>query len=106
MFEDYIKRVTKEDERPLGKRGECFYCKRAVGQTHKDECVCLTRKITLEIKGNIEIDVPSFWDADLIEFHFNESSWCADNIIDELNKHIKSRGCLCDILQFRYINNV
>lgn len=40
------------------------------------------------------MDVPSDWDKAMVEFHLNESSSCASNVIDKL-KELDSHGCLC-----------
>lgn len=46
---------------------------------------------------DLHMDFPEDWDNDMIWFHLNESSWCADNLIDLLKEHSKKNGCICDI---------
>ena len=46
---------------------------------------------------DLPMEVPDEWDKDMIEFHFNESSWCCDNLIDELEKFSEEHGCICPI---------
>jgi hypothetical protein len=50
-----------------------------------------------------EIEVPAYWDKHAIEFHRNESSWCAGNALDEL-KAIND-GCLCPVTEYEYIED-
>lgn len=54
---------------------------------------------TVNIKWtiNLPVEVPDDWDNDLINFHFNESSWCCDNLIDLLEKYSEEHGCICGI---------
>lgn len=50
------------------------------------------------------ISVPRSWDVHMIEFHRNDSSWCSDNALSELNDLIKNGDhCLCAYTSFRYI---
>lgn len=45
----------------------------------------------------IPMDFPDDWsDAD-IDFHLNESGWCASNIIPLLEKYEEDHGCICNI---------
>jgi len=47
-----------------------------------------------------EVDVPSRWGKENIEFHRNEGSWCADNGLDELQELAEKKGCLCETSVF------
>jgi len=46
-----------------------------------------------------DIKIPNFWDKDNVEFHRNESSWCADNALDELKRLVKE-DCMCPITHY------
>ena len=48
---------------------------------------------------DLPMEVPKDWDSDLIYFHFNESSWCCDNLIDLLKKYSEEHGCICKICE-------
>lgn len=50
-------------------------------------------KVTIMLPMNF----PEDWDDDMIEFYLNESSWCWDNIIRELNNYSNENGCICNI---------
>ena len=49
-----------------------------------------------------EVSVPADWDKDMVEFHRNESSWCAGSLVDELGD-MDSEPCLCCACEFRCI---
>ena len=88
--------IDDDGIRPAGQPDECFYCGQKVGQPHKLDCVILTRKVKIRYSYEIEIEVPHSWDKDTIEFHRNDSSWCAHNSLEELEEFgDKDNGCLC-----------
>lgn len=103
--------VDEQAERPNGERGECFYCRQPIGERHKDGCVIRTRRVRVKATIEYEVEVPADWDASMIDFHFNESSWCTDNILDDLSKDInrreaEGRECLCGSAEFDYLGEV
>ena len=94
--------VIKNDNgiRPAGKPDECFYCNQKVGTPHKEDCVCVYKKVKIKYTYEIEIEVPFDWDKEQIEFHRNEGSWCADNSIRELEEIAEQENsCLCGCFQ-------
>ena len=95
-------KVGEDAIRPAGKPDRCFYCGRLLGENHRRKCVLVKRDIEIEAKFRIVVSVPAFWDKDLIEFHFNESSYCANNLIDKLKDNAKER-CLCDRTEVVYL---
>lgn len=48
---------------------------------------------------NLPMEFPEDWDKRMIEFHFNESSWCCSNLIELLEKYDEEHGCLCGICE-------
>jgi len=100
-------KVTEKATRPAGNAGECFYCREAIGATHKDDCVLLTKKVKVELYIEHIETVPAHWDKDDIEFRFNESTWCATNALDELTElYGKDDGpCMCPVTTVRYIED-
>lgn len=62
------------------------------------------------IKATMTIDViyevPEEWDENMINFYFNESSWCADNMLDLLIERSQNGKCSCDITEFSYVKDV
>ena len=95
--------VTKENgPRPRGRDDECFYCHHAIGTEHAKTCVCRKRTIMVRVEIDMAYDVPEHWDKDMIDFHFGDSSWCADNIVERLQK-LQNAGhtCLCSFANFK-----
>ena len=108
---------------------ECFYCLQRIGTPHLQQCVIVTKRVELRVHallsdtqaftGLWQLDVPHSWDADMIEFHKNEGSWCASNILDQrevvwendnawtvLGEAHRAEGCLCNVLVFRFVRVV
>ena len=52
---------------------------------------------------NLPMDFPQDWDDKMIEFYLNDSSWCSDNLIEELQKYSKEHGCICNISEARIL---
>lgn len=104
--------VLKDDYgiRPAGKPDECFFCHSKVGEEHKSNCAVIEKIVRVQYTYTIDIAVPHHWDAHNIEFHRNESSWCADNSIDDLVKYkekLENEGeCLCFRFNAKYISDV
>ena len=59
------------------------------------------QKRMVKIEINLPMEFPKDWDDKDIDFHLNESSWCASNIIDELLKYEEGHGCICRICKFK-----
>ena len=59
----------------------------------------LRKERIIELTIKLPMDFPADWDDDMVEFHLNESSWCMDNIIDELKKYSETHGCICGICE-------
>lgn len=112
--------------RPAGAPDECFYCGQKAGSPHLRACVVVKKKVEIKVysrdnslSGLFETNEPWSHDAKMIEFRYNESSWCMSNVTDrevrwqqpdasarlqELEK--KSGGCLCGALVFRFVRVV
>lgn len=99
--------VTADDNgiRPAGPPDACFYCHQKVGQKHKEDCVLTRKPVRVRVTIEYTVQVPQTWDADAVLLHRNGSSWCADNLIDELiadrEWHDSTDGsCLCGRVVF------
>lgn len=92
-------KVTTKAMRPASKGVCCFYCGQGVGEDHKPECVMIQKKVKVRMVVEYFASVPAHWDKHMIEFHRNESSWCASNALDELNK----LDCICQNTNFEYL---
>lgn len=97
-------RVTKDDTRAYnGGRGtpdKCFYCPAKLGEPHDPECICPQRTVVLEAKIEMVVKVPANWTEADIMFHRNEGSWCAGNLVDELQA---GPECLCPNTEFSFV---
>ena len=89
--------VASDDDgiRPAGPPDRCFYCGGPVGQPHAPDCVCVKKRVRLRYSFILDVDVPHGWDEDQILFHRNDSSWCADNALYELEASTGDDACLC-----------
>lgn len=84
--------------RPAGPPDECFYCHQKVGKPHGRECVTVTKLVRITYTVQVDTRVPHSWDEDATRFHRTESSWCADNMLGEIEAHAAEEEgdeCLC-----------
>jgi len=95
--------VTEKAMRPASDKRRCFYCLAPIGDEHKQDCVLVKKKVTVQMKISYEITVPASWEKHQIEFQRNDGSWCADNAISELEEIAEKEGCLCNRAEFEYI---
>ena len=51
---------------------------------------------------------PHDWDAEMFEFHRNDSTWCADNALDDIEEFKEKKGasCLCAMMQAKFLEVV
>lgn len=60
-----------------------------------------------KVRATIEytVQVPASWDKHMVEFHRNDGTWCADNMVAELQELIDEERdtCLCDSVKFECI---
>ncbi len=106
--------VKDEDVRPARQDGTCFYCRQELGTAHKEECVIWTKKVKVRVTVEYEIEVPRKWTKENIEFHRNEGTWCADNMVAELEGVMGSswdseeeyRPCLCGAVKYEVIDEI
>lgn len=108
--------VTEDHVRPARPDGTCFYCSEPIGAPHKiDECVIPVRAVNVRISFDITLDYPAGWDGSDIEFHANESSSCATNLLRSVARYadmevdhndILKHKCLCDTTHLEYLGEV
>ena len=97
--------VTPEAIRPAGAGDRCFYCAQPVGEVHLNSCVLVNKKVRVCLTIEYEVDVPSSWKKENVEFHRNDGAWCSDNLISELEGIIEKTGCLCSVAHFEYLED-
>jgi hypothetical protein len=53
------------------------------------------KKVPVAVTILLNMEFPADWDEDAIDFKLNDSSWCASNLIPEIEAAAKEDGCLC-----------
>lgn len=105
--DDWTVLPNDEGIRPAGPPDACLYCRRRVGEEHGAECVIRDRTVMVAVTLELVIRVPESWDAEQVEFHRNDSSWCEANWADELAAafdHLDATGsCPCGDIRTRYL---
>ena len=99
-------KVTKKAMRPASSKKECFYCHENIGDFHTDSCVLIRKKVLVAATITYEVSMPKDWGGEEIEFQRNDGSWCAANIIGELEELEKSGDCLCGRTEYKYLKDV
>ncbi len=110
MFFEPSKEVTPlNGPRPAGEATECFYCKQQIGDEHAPHCVCRVKVVMVKVEVVIPRAVPASWDTDMIDFLFNGSSWCADNVESDLKAYLDAKSedapCLCARFNGSYLRD-
>lgn len=106
MTEENWPLVTEHDTAPAGRPDECFWCQQRIGNPHAQDCSRVVKTVQLKYTYLVEVTVPHHWTEKDVEFHRNESSWCADNSLDELEAHMSANECLCPRFSCNYIADV
>lgn len=96
--------VTEASARPTGKPDECFYCSQKIGEEHKKNCVIRKKTIVVDFTIRTVMDVPEDWDEEFINFRYNESSWCVDNILPIFEKK-SEHSCLCMNTEAKFVRD-
>ena len=68
----------------------------------------MIRKRTVVVRVTLEMVVtkPESWDDDAIEFHYNESSSCKNNLVTDINAlrdRLGEHGCLCSLGHVEFV---
>jgi hypothetical protein len=100
-----IVQVDDDGIRPAGQPDQCFYCRSRVGEPHGLQCVIVQKTVRVRYTFEIDVQVPHHWTKEQFEFHRNDSTWCADNGLDDLRENIVQERisdratvgtCLCE----------
>ena len=87
-----------------GKETRCIWCKSVLGDIHEPSCVVRQRSVIVKIEIEMERMVPEDCTSEMVEFLMNGSSWCASNIIHELQAMFgTSERCLCNYFNGTYL---
>lgn len=67
----------------------------------------MSRKWKLRLTVEYEKDYPDDWDESMIDFHIYDSSWCADNALEDIKNYLKENNiCLCNSGNFEILGEV
>lgn len=109
--------------RPAGPQDACFYCRQQIGEFHGSTCVCVEKRVKYTVfHGDDHVGYftrlePYIWNNAWCEQHKNESSYCADNAVDDIEwldtpaaktaiaAVQGNESCACGILWF-YVHEV
>lgn len=106
MLKPHTFTVRPQDERPARRDGTCFYCGEPIGGTHKADCVIRTKTCVVNFTIQMVVPVPECWEKGIIEFHYNDGSWCADNLLTAIkNREANTGRCLCDITTASFVRD-
>jgi hypothetical protein len=97
--------VTEAAMRPASSQLQCFYCQQPIGGHHKQDCILISKKVLVRMIVEYEVDMPACYGKEEVEFQRNESSWCANNAIDELREITADGACLCGVTEYEYIKD-
>lgn len=104
MIKENTYAVRPKDERPARQDGTCFYCGQPIGGHHADDCVIPQKTCVVDFTIRLVTSEPAYWNKDNIEFHYNESSWCADNLMGYLEEFENNTGrCMCGLVSAEFI---
>lgn len=99
--------VREGDIRPARPDGTCFYCRAALGEAHIIGCVIRSRTVVIRIELEVVVDVPDDWDSERIDFRYDGSSYCIDNLLTDLgtwaDRDEKRCGCSCGVAGAFYV---
>jgi hypothetical protein len=80
-----------------------------VGAEHKADCVCRVKVVMVEVTMTIPRVVPASWGADSVDFQLNESSWCANNIENDIGRYRAAMGddapCMCGAFHGKFMRD-
>lgn len=57
------------------------------------------RKVLVRYTIEVPVEIPYYWDADRLAFHREDSSSCANNIINWDFALAAKDGCMCEFLK-------
>lgn len=97
--------VTQNSTRPNGEPDRCFYCGRMIGEEHKTDCVIRSKTVVVDFTFKTVLAVPEYWNEEQINYHYNDGTWCADNILYDLLERASDVDCSCRICETKYVKD-
>jgi len=75
-----------------------------LGEPHAEDCACRSRTVVVRAIIEYTVSVPADQTPESIGFCRNESSWCASNLLDEIDAIDSVKGnCLRQFTRFEYV---
>jgi hypothetical protein len=97
-------RVVPGDCRPATPPGLCTYCRQPMGAEHAADCVIRVRTVVIRLAVEMVVEVVEDLDVEQIHFRFNESSYCLNNLLDQLSEETEDDGhCICGRADVTYV---
>lgn len=63
------------------------------------------KKAKIMVQMEVEVDVPKHWDDGMIRFHYNDGSYCIDNLLHDLlsTEEDDNHSCACTYSTIRVL---
>jgi hypothetical protein len=74
-----------------------------LGEQHRAGCVIRSKTVVVDATFRLVMDVPEDWSREAVEFHYNEGSWCAGNLVATLAEMHEAGDCMCGRVSVRYV---
>ena len=67
-----------------------------------------TKKVKIQFCIDMVVDLPEYYTKDEVEFLYNESSFCKNNLLNKLNTlyNDESEICLCPYAKIKFIEDI
>ena len=107
MIHPETHKVRSNAVRPARPDGTCLYCRQPLGGVHLPSCVLREKTVVIRSVVQWVTTVPEDWDISNVEFHLNESSSCANNIITYLNRWTTNmeQDCMCGRISSEFVRD-
>lgn len=97
--------VTADAVRPARPDGTCFYCRAPLGDEHITGCVLRRKTFVVDFTIRTVLTLSEDWDPKAIDFRYNDSSWCASNLLNQLKSVDTDERCLCDRTTGKFVRD-
>lgn len=96
--------VDQDAIRPAGPKDACCYCREPFGGAHKPDCVLRKKSVVVKFTGQCVIVIPQDWTEENVNFRYDGSSHCTNNLFNGLADAInhEDEKCLCSDVEVVY----
>lgn len=96
--------VAYDAVRPARPDGTCFYCRQPLGSVHEVGCVLRKKTVVIEFTGRVIVSVPQDWNGGAVEFQYNDSSLCLDNLFEAISNALgDEKPCMCNWAEVKFV---